>query len=76
MKSILFLILSPGLIHVHCKLQVKLKKIRKPKAHSKFQVELLKSDQEIKEQFSSLLFLIVSLKLKQFGLISKTQSMR
>ena len=39
-------------VPVMCKLQVKLKKIRKPKAHSKFQVELLKSDQEIKEQFS------------------------
>ena len=31
-------------VPVMCKLQVKLKKIRKPKAHSKFQVELLKSD--------------------------------
>ncbi|KAK3771587.1 hypothetical protein RRG08_041516 [Elysia crispata] len=39
-------------VPVMCKLQVKLKKIRKPKAHSKLQVELLKSDQEIKEQFS------------------------
>ena len=39
-------------VPVMCKLQVKLKKIRKPKAHSKFQVKLLKSDQEIKEQFS------------------------
>ena len=39
-------------VPVMCKLQVKLKKIKKPKAHSKFQVEQLKSDQEIKEQFS------------------------
>ena len=39
-------------VPVMCKLHVKLKKIKKSKVHSKFQVELLRSDQEIKEQFS------------------------